>query len=245
MSDPRRLLPASAALLGVLGCGSPAAETGTTTAIADLKNKVVYLNGIPGDFLGAELVADGCPVLRSDATATLNGQPIPLKVGRHNITPVIGMGPCYSPLARADLHLETATELDLAISDPTQTVEVRLVGYHPFSSAIGDLPSSSLAAGQPTMISITQHPDMPDRIDATFYADHGTPNIASWVATCTLANGAISFTVPASAAADTGTLVVCGGYTLSTSVGSCSNAACNLSPFTRDDCRNYSGISIQ
>src|SRR5262249_2232734 len=147
------------------------------TSIADIANKSVFLSGIQGKFLLAQLSGDGCPVLRADASVTLDGRPIDFTPGRHNVTPVPGMASCYPPVAQADLTGETATTLVLAFSDPTQTVEVRIAGYHPFGFAPGDLASLKLRPGDTVTVAVPQAPEVPDRFGASFYAAHGPPSM--------------------------------------------------------------------
>jgi hypothetical protein len=236
-----RALMMGAALLVEVACGGGAPPDGT--ALAELKNKSVLVTGVQGQFLYAQLSADGCPVLRPDATATLNGRPIALGRGKYNPDPPPGMGPCYSPLAAADLQGETATTLSLTLSDPSQTVAVTIANYHPFGFAPGELTTTTVQPRDTVTLAAPRTPETADLIQARFYATNGPPSTASWVVPATLLNGEITFSIPADSPTDTGDLEVCGSYSVATMVQSCGNATCELSQLTGGDCRSYA-ISI-
>jgi hypothetical protein len=230
-----------ATVLLAVGCSAP---TEAGTPIAELKNKVVYLNLLPRVDLGAELGSDDCSVLRSDAVATLDGQPIDLDRGRHDADPPPGTGPCYYPLARADLTSETATTLDLEISDSSATVSVRIINYHPFPFEVSGPPTSTVRSGDSVVLAVGQEPEMPDKVDVSFYPAPNSSGVAAWTTDGALMPGSVQFTVPSDAPVGAGSLGLCGWFPAETQVGACLEATCMLDKVLNVDCRSFA-VSVE
>jgi hypothetical protein len=110
-------------LLSMVACGSDSGSvTGDGTSdLVDMKNKVLTFSGWlgPKGYLGIQLIADDCPMLKKGAIVRVNGQIVPTDLGDN--TGGFFKGPCYWPgayLSQTDLGLPLAVE----ISDHSQRI---------------------------------------------------------------------------------------------------------------------------
>jgi hypothetical protein len=243
---PRLNVPALTVVLALAGCGGQPGETD----LAAVQNKILHISGAAHDELSASLTSDGCPILRTDATATLNGTAAPLFRGQPHLT---GMGepPCTNPVATFYATAgDTATTLDLVLSDPTQAITARLVGYHPYRFEPGDLPSPTVSvhntvtlgvlhANDTLSVAVPVKPEMPDQLTVSFVPRVSPAVGVIWTVPATLANGQVTFTIPNDSYVGQGQLSLCGEYSTKLQVDSCLNATCIIDGFTARDCRVY------
>lgn len=235
----RRWFAILVALGAVLACDGRGSRA--TTDLAVIPNKRLVVSGTARDFVQLFLRTDVCPILRADATVTVNGKMVPLFPGN----PAGPAGPCTSPFATAELEAETGTTLDLVLSDPTQTLSVRLVGYHPHRFEPGDLASATLRRGEVVTVDVPPKPEAPDHITAAFIPRVSPSVGVTWTVDVTLANGQASFTIPADSFVGQGMINVCGAYSTPPTLEACMNAECALEGYVDKDCRNYSHLTIQ
>lgn len=203
-SSSRSPWPLVGIVLVMAGCGETSGPP--TTGLAVLPNKVLHISGTAREALTLELVSDRCPVLRPDATATLNGRAGHLYVGGPN-RPGASEGSCTYPFASFSVQTETATTLELVLSDPTQSITARLVGYHPFRFEPGDLPSPTVRLhdavtlvvvrlNETLTVAVPPKPEMPDEITVSFHPRVSPSPGVAWTVAGTLAGSEVTFTIP-------------------------------------------------
>jgi hypothetical protein len=227
MTTVRLGMCAGSLLVFLFSCGGDGSSD-----IADMDHKQLAITIRPAAPYGSHdivvwLISEGCPTLRADAFARLNGQTMILDPGTHGVrNPQLLATQCDDPFAFILIPADAGSVLVVEVGDRSQTVRA-VIRYSGGGIMLQPLLSSIVPPGGEIVVPFLLAADSTLPIQATGNAFGGSASLTGFTSEGVIGASAIRFPVPPSDHNVSSTVVFDAMLQLAPSVVTfCENASC-------------------